>query len=111
LHRQELQGPHMEATMLTSQVGIRDAKIHLSKFLKIVKNGGEIVITERGKPIGKIVPYQSANLPLSERLKNLEMKGLVEPVVRKHIVKLHPPVPLPDDIAQKYLSEDRNHGR
>jgi len=97
--------------MHTSQVGIRDAKIHLSKFLKIVKNGGEVVITERGKPVGKIVPYQPADLPLSERLKNLEAKGMVEPVVSKRVIKIHPPIPLPDDIAQKYLSEDRNHDR
>ena len=96
--------------MNTNQVGIRDAKIHLSKFLRIVKNGGEVVITERGKPVGKIVPYKPADLPLSERLKNLEAKGLVEPVFRNNAVKIHPPIPLSDDIAQKYLDEDRNRG-
>lgn len=93
-----------------NQVGIRDAKIHLSKFLRIVKNGGEVVITERGKPVGKIVPYKPADLPLSERLKNLEGKGLVAPVFRKRVTKIHPPIPLPDDIAQTYLAEDRDHG-
>lgn len=97
--------------MQMSQVGIRDAKIHLSKFLKIVKNGGEVVITERGKPIGKLVPYRLADLPLSERLKNLEAKGFIAPVVGKKDIKIHPPIPLPDDVAQRYLSEDRNHGR
>lgn len=95
--------------MHTIHVGIRDAKIHLSKFLKIVKNGGEIVITERGKPIGKLVPYKQADLPLSERLKNLEAKGLVEPVVSKGEIKIHPPIPLPHGIAQTYLAEDRDH--
>lgn len=97
--------------MHTSRVGIRDAKIHLSKFIKIVKNGGEIVITERGKPVGRLVPYQSADLSLPERLKNLEAKGMLAPVKRKGGVKIHAPIPLPAEIAQKYLSEDRDHDR
>jgi prevent-host-death family protein len=97
--------------MQTSRVGVRDAKIHLSKFLKIVKNGGEVVITERGKPIGRLVPYKPAELPLAERLKELEAKGLVEPLIGKHDSLVHPPIPLPEALAQQYLDEDRNHGR
>lgn len=42
---------------------------------------------------------------LSERLKNMQPKGLVAPVVRKNATKIHPPIPLPDDIAKKYLSD------
>ena len=96
--------------MYATRVGVRDAKIHLSKFLKIIKNGGEVVITERGKPVGKLVPYKSGDLSLSERLKDMEERGLVEPVVKKRVIKIHPPIPLSDNIAQKYLSEDRNDG-
>ncbi|MFP4087892.1 MAG: type II toxin-antitoxin system Phd/YefM family antitoxin [Desulfobacteraceae bacterium] len=65
--------------MEQSRVGIREAKIHLSRFLQIVKNGGEVILTERGKPVGKIVPIQQMELPLSERLKQLENKGIIGP--------------------------------
>ncbi len=95
--------------MYLISVGIRDAKIHLSKFLKIVKNGGEVVITDRGKPVGKIVPYESVKLPLTERIKHLETKGFLEPQLKKQTPKLHPPIPIPDEIAQTYLREDRDH--
>jgi hypothetical protein len=54
---------------------------------------------------------KEAMTSLSERLKNLEAKGLVALVAKKRAIKIHPPIPLPDDIAQKYLSEDRNDGR
>ena len=96
--------------MEITRVGIRDAKIHLSRFLKIVKNGGEVILTEHGKPVGKIVPFQPSELPLSERLKMLEDKGQIEPRIGKGKAKVYPPIPVPDDIAQRFLKEDRKNG-
>ena len=55
--------------MESARVGIRDAKIHLSRFLEIVKSGGEVVITDHGKPVGKIVPFQSSEMSHSDRVK------------------------------------------
>ena len=63
--------------MESSSVGIRDAKVHLSRFLQIVKNGGEVILTDRGRPVAKIVPFRQSELPLSERVKNLENKGII----------------------------------
>jgi prevent-host-death family protein len=37
-------------------VGIRELKTQLSEYLRHVKSGQTIVITERGRPIGRIVP-------------------------------------------------------
>jgi prevent-host-death family protein len=37
-------------------VGVRELKNRLSKYLREVKKGRSIVITERGKPIGQIIP-------------------------------------------------------
>ncbi len=50
-------------------VGIRDAKINLSKLLKIVQKGSEVILTDRGRPVGKIVPVKPESLPLLERVK------------------------------------------
>jgi len=95
--------------MEPSRVGIREAKIHLSRFLQMVKNGSEIILTERGKPVGKMVPVQQMELPLSERLKQLENKGIIGSRQIKEEIKLSP-IAVPDDIAQKMLKEDRDHG-
>ncbi|MCS6962425.1 type II toxin-antitoxin system Phd/YefM family antitoxin [Thermoflexus sp.] len=50
-------------------VGIRDLKTHLSRYIRQVKAGAILVITERGKPIGRLVPIaSSAETRLSELL-------------------------------------------
>lgn len=94
--------------MQSISVGIREAKINLSKLIKNVQRGREIIITDRGKPVGKIVPVSADSLPLADRINELERQGLIEPRKKKKMRNLHPPIPLPDEIAQKFLKEDRN---
>ncbi len=91
-------------------VGIRDAKIHLSKLLKQVQNGNEVLITDRGKPVGKIVSVLPHSLALPERLKRLEERGAIEQRSRKSMNKVPPPLPLEKGLAQKILQEDRTYG-
>ncbi len=43
--------------MTERMIGIRDLKTQLSRYLRQVKAGATLVITERGKPIGRIVPF------------------------------------------------------
>ena len=74
--------------MQPTRVGIRDAKMHLSKFIKMVQNGSEVIITDRGRPVGKIVPVQSEDLPLSVRIKKLEDKGILEALPQKKRKKI-----------------------
>ena len=92
-------------------VGIREAKIHLSRFLQIVKNGGEVIRTDRGKPIGKIVPFRQTELSLPERLKHLENREIIPPMAGKGRRKPAAAMPVPDEIAQRFLREDRRDGK
>lgn len=89
-------------------IGIREAKINLSKLLKNVQKGGEIIITDRGQPVGKIVPITQNSLSLTERINGLERQGWIESQKANEQRPLPPPLPLPDELAQKYLQEDRN---
>ena len=61
--------------MIESGVNIRELKAHLSKYLRKVKEGQTILITERGKPIGRIIPEGE---PLEERLAKMVAAGLAE---------------------------------
>jgi len=56
---------------------ISKLKASLSQYLSMVKSGEEIIITDRGKPIAKIVPLKSADLVMPPHLKELERSGLV----------------------------------
>jgi prevent-host-death family protein len=95
--------------MIPKHVGIREAKIKLSKLIKLVKNGQEIILTDRGNPVGKIVPMEKDTLPLSERVRRLEDQGVLAPLNRKSEKRIPIPIPVENDLAQKLLQEDRNH--
>ncbi|MFA5788111.1 MAG: type II toxin-antitoxin system prevent-host-death family antitoxin [Actinomycetota bacterium] len=36
---------------------VAELKARLSSYLKAVKSGGEVIVTERGKPIARLVPF------------------------------------------------------
>ena len=73
--------------MSEGTVGIRELKTNLSKYLRRVKTGQTVIITERGKPIGRIVPE---GLSQAERLETLVASGLV----LQKCKKLHPREPV-----------------
>ncbi|OGO29323.1 MAG: hypothetical protein A2W33_01615 [Chloroflexi bacterium RBG_16_52_11] len=56
------------------QVGVRDLKSRLSEYLRLVKRGQTVIITEHGHPVGRLSPVIE---PLDERLKTLQNAGLV----------------------------------
>ena len=44
---------------MTIQVNIHEAKTQLSKLLKRVQEGETVVIARAGRPVARLVPYQS----------------------------------------------------
>jgi hypothetical protein len=48
------------------------------------------------------------SLPLAERIHELEKQGWIEPRKKKTMKKFLIPIPIPDELAQKFLQEDRN---
>jgi prevent-host-death family protein len=57
------------------RVGVRELKAHLSEYLRQVKIGQTIVITERGKAVGRIMPAETS---LEERMQAMVKAGLAE---------------------------------
>jgi prevent-host-death family protein len=94
--------------MRHTSVGIRDAKIHLSRYLKLVQKGEEVIITDHGRPVGKIVPMVSRDLDLRERIDRLVEQGIIEPLSGERLLTIPPPIPVPKGVAQRMLQEDRD---
>ena len=94
--------------MSVIHVGVREAKINLSKLLKRVKQGQEVVITDRGKPVGKIVPVPHDHLSLAERIKKMEEQGLLGSAPKGKEIRLPPPLPAREGVAQDFLQKDRD---
>jgi prevent-host-death family protein len=56
---------------------VAELKASLSKYLARVKGGEEILITERGKPVAKIVPLRRNASAFPEHLLDLERAGAI----------------------------------
>lgn len=63
---------------MTVRVGIRDLRENLRSWLERVKNGEEIVVTERGKAIAQLTPLDSGRRSLEE----LIALGMARPPLR-----------------------------
>ena len=61
--------------MKETTVGIRELKNRLSEYLRRVKTGEIVTITERGKPVGQIIPIRA---DLTGRLQKMVEAGVVE---------------------------------
>ena len=55
-------------------IGIRELKSKLSECVREVKSGRTIVVTERGKPVARIIPEA---ISLQERVEALRKAGTI----------------------------------
>jgi prevent-host-death family protein len=57
--------------------GIAELKAHLSRYLDQVKGGEEVLVTERGLPVAKLVPLRTGE-ERSSRRHRLARAGLLQ---------------------------------
>ena len=60
--------------MAAITVGIRELKTRLGTYLQRVRAGGTVIITDRGKPVGRIIPVKSSP---EAQVRELAQAGLV----------------------------------
>ena len=87
--------------------GVRELKNNLSRFLVQVKEGKEIVITERGKPIARIVKESPDTDRVRARLAPLIESGLVVWPDRTLAKNDLAPLPATGRAAAEMVVEDR----
>jgi prevent-host-death family protein len=75
--------------MKQKTIGIREFKEQLSGHIREVKKGATLVITERGKPVARLLPVAPANTSVDEKLQQLVKTGVISWSGRK----LAPDVP------------------
>ena len=56
---------------------ISQLKMSLSSYLRQVKTGEEVLITEHGRPIARLLPIRN-DVSMSEHLQEMERKGLLK---------------------------------
>ena len=71
-----------------TKAGIADLKNNLSRYLSVVRGGGEVVVLDRDTPVARIVPFTRPRgvaagagpeqpAPEDERLAAMERQGLI----------------------------------
>lgn len=90
---------------------IANLKAKLSRYLRLVKTGEEILITERDVPVAKLVPVGNHGADL-ESLRDLERQGLLKVGtgrLPKNFWKL-PRGKDPSASVRRLASEERDRG-
>lgn len=88
-------------------------KASLSEYLARVKAGEEVIVTERGKPIAKIVPFGRDQAEVPAHVLELARAGLIRlgsGKLPKGFWKMPRPAD-PTGAAVKALLEERESGR
>lgn len=64
---------------MSKSIGIRELKTHLSRYVKEVKEGGEILVSERGRVVARLssVDSRSEDVRLRDMLLKLSAEGRI----------------------------------
>ncbi len=91
-----------------STVGVKELKNRLTYYLRRTKQGEEVIVTERGKPIALLRRIQSAEQPATReaRLASLAAQGMVTLPTRK-LKKRIRPVKVGGSRLSQIILEDR----
>ena len=94
------------------KAAVSEVKASLSKYLAKVKRGQEVVVTDRGHPVAKLVPIR-VGFGNADR-ERLIREGIIEPGrtgrASKEFLK-RPKIKDPQGLVLKALLEEREEGR
>jgi len=91
-----------------SSVGIKELKNRLTAYIRLAKQGEEIVVTERGRPVVLMQALRKAKdvKSLEARLARLADRGIVTLPDRRPPAKIKP-VRAPGMLASRIIVEER----
>ena len=87
--------------------GIKELKNNLSRYLSQVKKGEDILVTERGKAIARIIREDPKEIHLREVLSPLIVKGVIKLPSQKIDREISTPFKLPGKSVSEMVIEDR----
>ena len=91
------------------RVNISDLKAHLSAHIQLVRDGGELIVCDRNKPVARIVPCHLDNDSRQER--RLVARGVLTPPLKKRHSSAswpEPPGNVSDRIMEQVWRQERN---
>ena len=89
-------------------VGISDLKAQLSAHIQLVRDGEEVLVCDRNKPVARIVPCSLADHSKQER--RLIARGVLAPPLHKRPASgfwPEPPGDISDEVMERVWREER----
>jgi prevent-host-death family protein len=88
------------------KVGLREANMHFSKYIKLARQGNDVVVTDRGTPIA-VIKSLTDKTTAGERVRALEEQGLL---VRARAMEgaLPRPISVKGKPLSRTVSEERD---
>jgi len=100
----------MASRVLVKTVSISTLKASLSEFLDVVRKGHEVIITDRGRPVARLLPVEG-DTARDELRARLIREGVLSPPRRGRSRKLVPPSGKRSSGLVAALIEERGEGR
>jgi prevent-host-death family protein len=95
---------------MRKSIGIREAKAHFSEYIALVRAGNEVTVTDRGRPVVRLVAIHAKVEPKTEQeiMLQLEESGAMERgAVKPRAVRAPSKVSKPQDIAALVRAQRR----
>ncbi|HUC98661.1 MAG TPA: type II toxin-antitoxin system prevent-host-death family antitoxin [Candidatus Polarisedimenticolaceae bacterium] len=89
------------------RLGLREANQKFSKAIQAVKQGKEVVLTERGRAIAVIKPIAAGN-DESAVIRRLEAEGVLRPAEKRRPMPDIKPIRIKGKALSATVREDRN---
>ena len=89
-------------------VNISDLKAQLSAHIQLVRDGEEVLVCDRNKPVARIVPCYLEGR--SERERRLVARGVLSPPMKKRPASTswpEPPGNVSDEVMEQLWREER----
>ncbi|MBI4237320.1 MAG: type II toxin-antitoxin system prevent-host-death family antitoxin [Deltaproteobacteria bacterium] len=91
------------------KVNVATLKNKLSHYLRVVRNGARIVVTDHGVPVARLVPLQAMGEESpAERMAGLHEAGEVGHYCLEPQFAKAKPLALNGDLASRLIREDRD---
>lgn len=91
------------------RTGVKEVRDHFTQYLKMVRKGEEIIVTERGRPVALLKPISEVK-GVQERLESAAEKGLIRLPLKGGDVPVHKKIKLAGKSLTGIVLEEREVG-
>lgn len=87
------------------EVGIRELRLNLSRYVARVRAGAELIVTDHGRPVARLSPIEDGETKRARLIR----EGTLTPARRPKSTILPPPIPLIGEgpLVSEMVLEDR----